>query len=130
MGATASHRESYIDNHPKMHELKDRVSSTDWRQQCEEHPLAFIGLALGGGAIVAALAAGYYRRHRSSSARTVDAHDFTPRKSSATFDKASAALENIKGALLGVAISRFRDYADEILPGFSEHFQKAASDRR
>lgn len=129
MGATASHGENYIDNHPKLHELKDRVSSTDWRQRCEDHPLAFIGLALGGGAIAAALAAGYYRRHRSSGS-IVDAHNSASRKTSATFEKASTALENIKGALLGVAITRFRDYADEILPGFSEHFQKAASERR
>jgi hypothetical protein len=35
----------------------------------------------------------------------------------------------IKGALIGVAATRFKDLVGEIVPGFSEQFQKTQSEK-
>jgi len=32
--------------------------------------------------------------------------------------------DNIKGALIGVAATRFKDFVGEVVPGFHEQFQK------
>jgi hypothetical protein len=32
---------------------------------------------------------------------------------------------NFKGALIGVASSRLKDYLDEFIPGFDEHYRRA-----
>jgi hypothetical protein len=35
------------------------------------------------------------------------------------------AWDNIKGALVGVAATRFKDFVGEIVPGFHEEFRQA-----
>ena len=37
--------------------------------------------------------------------------------------KALETLDNIKGALIGVAATRFKDFVGEVVPGFQEQFQ-------
>lgn len=107
----------------KVHEFKSRgPSAADWKRQFDEHPEVYIGVALVGGALIAALAGSYFRGRRTGEQR----HS----SPSPIMEKAAAALATAKSALLGLAITRFRDYADSVLPGFSEHYQKASSERR
>jgi len=67
MGDKADRIEQYIeqqrgDCRDNMLELKQRVSrSLDWRCQFDERPLAMIGMAFGGGALLATLLRGRSR---------------------------------------------------------------------
>ena len=45
------------------------------------------------------------------------------RDGSARREKAVETWESIKGALIGVAATRFTDYVGQIVPGFQEHFE-------
>ena len=102
-------------------ELERKVKSvTDWEQQFQARPMALIGLAFGGGAILASLMGGRrYSRPRYST-NTPDA----PNRGE-LMGKASDAWDGIKGALAGVAASRVTDYIEGVLPGFKEHFKPA-----
>jgi hypothetical protein len=105
----------------KIHEFKSRgPSAADWKKQFEDHPEVYIGVALVGGALLAVLAGSYMRGRRTGLQ--------TSSSPSPIVEKAAAAFATAKSALLGLAITRFRDYADSVLPGFSEHYQKAAND--
>ena len=40
-------------------------------------------------------------------------------------NKALETWENIKGALVGLAATRVKDYVGEIVPGFQEHYDRS-----
>jgi hypothetical protein len=40
-------------------------------------------------------------------------------------EHALATWDNVKGALVGLAIERFLGYAGELIPGFSDQFKRA-----
>ncbi|MES2223211.1 MAG: hypothetical protein V4587_19855, partial [Acidobacteriota bacterium] len=64
MGQTASQIENHIENKREdlgsnLRELENKVKSvTDWHHQFESHPLVFLGVAFGGGAVVASMFGG------------------------------------------------------------------------
>ena len=126
-------------------ELKEKVQSAmDWRTQFEERPLTMLGLAFSGGVLLSALAP--RPRSRSSSRSS---HDFegnsrasksfdsdpksepilsrTSSSASKTLSKASDTLENVKGALIGVAATKVASYLEEIIPGFVDEYKKSES---
>jgi hypothetical protein len=43
-------------------------------------------------------------------------------------EKATEAWENLQGALVGFAASKVKDYADGIIPGFSEQYRQAETE--
>lgn len=141
MGQTASQIENHIEDKREdlsqnLRELEYKVkSAADWRHQFENHPAVFLGAALGGGMLLGAVvgrSSGSRHRHYnysfpgtaatvSDSAKTTH----TARASSPAMESAMRAWENIKGALIGVAASRLKDYVDEVIPGFSSHYRQA-----
>ncbi len=68
MGQTASQIENHIENKradlsSNLQELEYRVkSATDWRRQFQSRPAAFLGMAFGGGILLAAMTSSGRRR--------------------------------------------------------------------
>jgi hypothetical protein len=114
-----------------LRELENRVdAATNWREQFRARPHLFLGGAIAGGALAAAV--------------------LRPRSSHPVFDSSSESLlasgprndvnvqvraqvldlwNNIKGALLGVAAVRITEYISDVIPGFDEHYRRAAQGR-
>ena len=100
-----------------LRELEHRLdAATDWREQFRARPHLFLGGALAGGALLAAVLRPHHLRAFSRSG--VDGRE-----------QALELWNNIKGALIGVAAMRITAYISELVPGFDEQFQHAAQRR-
>ena len=119
--------ENYIDQKrddlgSNLKELEGKVRGmTDWRQQYQKSPLTAVAIAFGGGIVLASMLAGKSNgRSRNAISRESDApHAGTDHQ---TY-KALETWDNIKGALIGVAATRFKDFVGEIIPGFQEQLR-------
>lgn len=135
MGQTAGQIENYIDNKREhlssnLQELESRVkSATDWRHQFRNRPLMLLGLAFGGGVLIASMSSGRSRRGYSKPGQSTGEGSDNSRPSPAK-ERAMDAWDNIKGAVVGMAATRFKQYADELLPGFSQHYKAAEAERK
>ena len=127
MGETTGQIESYIDSKRddlgfNLKELEGKVKTiADWRQQFQRSPMTAVAIAFGGGIVLASMLGGKSSR-RSRSATW--GGSYTPR--TGTDHQTHQALEtwdNIKGALIGVAATRFKDFVGEIVPGFQEQLR-------
>ena len=117
--------------------------AVDWRAQMDQRPGTMLGIAFTAGIILSALLGGGSRRSHS---RRMDEREVEELKnplnaysseSNADYqaqmdrggDRRSSAvnqtIENVKGALMGVAISKCEDFLEEVLPGFTDHYRKA-----
>ena len=84
-----------------------------------------LGVAFGGGILLATMLGG--RKNRRGE-RGFPSHATGSEPHAGTEQQKHKALEtwdNIKGALIGVAATRFKDFVGEIVPGFQEQFQGA-----
>jgi hypothetical protein len=128
MGEKAERIERHIEQQrsevrDNMLELKQKVRrSVDWRAQVDERPLAMVGLAFGAGFLVSAFLGGRSQPdfNRMSSA------DYRPSGEPSH----SGTLEILKGAVIGLASAKLKDFVEELLPGFQEEFRKAEAGRR
>jgi hypothetical protein len=142
MGQTASQIESHIENKREdlgsnLRELEDKVKSvTDWHRQFKSRPLVFLGLAFGGGAVLASMVGRPSGPRRNSDHKTesrknwTDTSPRTERGPSHAMEKATAAWENLQGALVGIAATKVKDYADRFIPGFAEQYRRAEADHK
>jgi hypothetical protein len=109
-----------------LRELEHRIdAATDWREQFRARPHLFLGGALAGGALLAAILRPAAPRHAFDSST----ENHSSSVSRIGVDSREQALElwnNIKGALIGVAAMRITAYISELVPGFDEQFQHAA----
>ncbi len=129
MGKTTNQIETHIertrdDLGSNIHELEQKVKSvTDWKYHFQNMPMTMMGVAFGGGVLLAAMLGGGRKRSRSFSSYAEPAghapHAGTDRQK----HQALETWDNIKGALIGVAASRFKDFVGEVVPGFNEQFQ-------
>ena len=134
-------------------ELEEKVKSAfDWRTQFQERPGIMLGAAFLGGALVSALlpsmssgnSKGSSRRSKSSiDPWTPYTNRETPYippqvESQSTGSSSSGGYsasktgetwENLKNAAIGMATTRLSQFIEELVPGFSEHYNKAASGR-
>lgn len=135
-------------------ELQHRIKqTTDWRTQFDRHPMAAVGLALGGGLLLGAMVGGGSRlsgsRYRSSdsSSRSYTGGSSSYDSASKSYgsgssssmmslsspgaqfqrSKAMETFDNIKGALLGYAAAQARGWFNQMLPGFDHHYDETAS---
>ena len=102
------------------HQAKDLV---DWRAHVRKNPLAMMGVAFGGGVLLAAMAGPSKSR---SGARLRLAHE------SDGDDEPSMAhdtWEVFKGALLGAAAAEVTSYVVKLLPDFREHLDEQRRER-
>jgi hypothetical protein len=127
MGATTNQIERHIektrdDLGSNIQELERKVkSATDWKQYFRNSALTLIGLAFGGGVLLAS-ASGGERRHSSSS--------YSNSPQARQRDNVLETGDNIKDALLGVAAARFKNYVGEVVPGFKEQLARAEDPSR
>jgi hypothetical protein len=132
MGQTTNQIEAHIENKREelganLKEFEKKVKSvTDWKHHFETNAMTMLGVAFGGGVLMASMLSGGKRRggRRSS-------YNYTPPNtpephagSDLQKNKALETWDNIKGALIGVAATRFKDFVGEVVPGFQEQFQK------
>jgi len=130
-------------------ELEEKVKSAfDWRTQFQERPAIMLGAAFVGGAVVASLLPSRSTvTKRLSSMRHTSSDTWTPytnrepvaqTESSSTrpsytgdysVSKTSETWENLKNAAIGMATASISEFIEDLVPGFSEHYRKAASGR-
>ena len=131
MGETAYQIESHIEQTrhnlgSNLDELEQKVkSATDWRQHFQTMPMTMIGVALGGGILLAAMTGGHKRRRGeraiSSNPPASESRSFgsqVKQGSMQTFD-------HLKDALVGVAAVRLKDLVEDLIPGFRDQYQRA-----
>ncbi len=108
----------------KFSELEGKAKSlTDWRGYFEKSPMTMIGVAFGGGILLASMTGGRRsRRNRYSSERTIS--DNVGSQIASLPSKTMETWEHVKGALFGVASTKAVQFLDEVVPGFGEHFGK------
>jgi hypothetical protein len=136
MGQTANQIEAHIEHTREdlgsnLDQLERKVkSAADWRHQFREKPALMLGAAFGGGILLATMLGGRKApRHRE---RSYPARETTqPHAASDTQKhKALETWDNVKGAMIGLAASRFKDYIGEIIPGFREEFRRTEEKTR
>jgi hypothetical protein len=128
MGETTDQIAAYIDDTrddlgSNLRELEQKVkSATDWKEQFQKSPLTMVGVAFGGGMLLASMVGGKSRRRQGASriAAGPEAHGGTDHQKY----KALETWDNIKGALIGVAATRFKDFVADVIPGFQEQYQR------
>ena len=126
-------RRELLDN---MVELEEKLTrAVNWRSQVEQRPMMMIGLAFGGGVLLSALLGGRSRPRNQvawpaypptlpddprMSGRPLEVSGSTHRARTG-----SATWENVKEALVGVAVAKAGSAVDHLLPGFREQYKKA-----
>ena len=142
MGQAASQIENHIeiereDLGSNLRELEDKVKSiTDWHHQFRNQPLVFLGLAFGGGAVLASMIGRPSGRRHHSNYNPENRTDGTETRSrtrgasSPAIEKAYDAWQNVQGALIGIAATKVKDYANGIIPGFAEQYRQAEAGRQ
>jgi hypothetical protein len=115
-------------------ELQERVKSViDWRVQFEERPGTMLALAFGGGILLSALFPARRVTRASASRRWTAAGVYEPPTSRRQASAAEASINEvpnplnaIKGALIGVAIGKARQFINELVPGFQQELAKGS----
>lgn len=127
MGQTTEQIEAHIEHTrddlgSNLHELEAKVKSiADWKHHFQTKPMTMLGVAFGGGILVATMLGGRKPRRRY----TNQASSVEPRAGT-TYQKHKAleTWDNIKGALIGVAAARFKDFVGDVVPGFHSQYQR------
>ena len=108
-----------------LHELEDKVKqAADWRTYYERNPMMMVGLAFGGGVMLASMLGG--KRERQETPFAAQAPRSAGYLTGATQrDPVSETWQNMKAALIGLAGAKVRSLLDDAIPGFSEHYASA-----
>jgi len=139
MGETPDHIERHIyekrsELGENIHELQQKVkTAVDWRAQFDQRPWVGMGVAFGGGLLLALLFGGRRDSGRSSRDRSGDRWKSESQRASTPHqrdDKTAAIWENIRGAALAVAGSRLSGVLEGVLPGFEEQYRKRQGERQ
>jgi hypothetical protein len=102
-------------------ELERRVEAvTDWQQQFRSRPFLFLGVAAAGGALAAA-ALGRKHLGRGLPGSPSGFVSLAERESG---NPGFEVWNNVKAAALSLAGTRLKEYVDQLLPGFDEHYQR------
>jgi hypothetical protein len=112
-------RDNLADN---LGELQDRFKrATDWRAQVSDRPGTMLALAFGGGILLSSILPSRRRSRSGGPGRP----DVSPPSTAGTDAGVMPNVNALKGALIGVAISKASAYIEDLLPGFKEEFSKA-----
>jgi len=110
--------------------LESKVRDTmDWRNQFQRNPMTMMGLAFGGGVLLSAIIGGR-RSFRPAAGRWQRAGEGQDLGLNYQRHKALEIWDNIRGAAIGVAATRFRNYLQEVIPGFREEYRKTEEEKR
>jgi hypothetical protein len=96
---------------------------TDWRTYYRNNPMLLLGLALGGGLVLGAIAGG------TRSSRGEDPSDKTagrsPRGSTAG-RQIEDTWQIISNALLGLGAAKVMEFVSQVVPGFTDHLNRSS----
>ena len=95
-------------------------SATDWREYFQSSPMTLLGAALAGGVV---LAIATTRNHRRGE-RFVRSAASALRPRAPHVEEVATMLDNMKGALIGMAAMKMKELVGEVLPGFQEEFDR------
>ena len=107
-----------------LHQLENKVrQAADWKTYYDRNPMMMVGLAFGGGVLLASLTGG--RREAAPFAERV------PRNAgyltgTTQGSPVSETWRNMKTALIALSGAKIRTLLDEVIPGFGEHYDNAA----
>ena len=105
-----------------LHELEDKVrQEADWKTHFERNPMTLLGLAFGGGVLLASMIGGPSRR---AVIATPEYQNGKPSSGGLRNTQVADSWGTLKGALIGLAGAKVRDALNEVLPGFSEQYDK------
>jgi len=118
-------------------ELEKKVKkAADWHTYFEEYPMTAIGVAFGGGILLAMLVGDRSRRsyRPTDEDRAWEASELRrpirdQRVLGETREKFSETIDTVKGALIGLATSKVRDMLSDAMPGFREQYENAERSR-
>jgi hypothetical protein len=114
-------------------------SLADWRMYFRNHPLAMMGLALGGGALLGAMTSGMRARDESEydDAHLIepdDSHYGAPSPFASSAARARRTFgdtwDHIAEALLAVASAKAIEFVGQKVPGFREQFASRHPEHR
>ena len=129
MGQTTNEIEAHIegtreDLGSNLNALEQKIKSvTDWKHYFNSSPMTMLGVAFGGGIVLATMLGGSKNRRPGRGFSNPAPAEFQ----AGTNHQKHVALEtwdNIKGALIGVAATRFKDFVGEVVPGFHDQFKR------
>jgi hypothetical protein len=103
---------------------------TDWRTQFHKRPMVMMGVALGGGLLLASVSGRRSKWRRHYAENRAEEGEQHRRGTELQKNKALETFDTIKGALIGVAANTFQDFLGQLIPGFREQFQKTAQEKR
>lgn len=107
-----------------LRELEQKVkNATDWKQHYRNNPMTMVGVAFGGGIMLAAMLGGRKHRRGRDYARVATGAEPNGLASSAPH-KTLETLDIIKDALIGVATAKVKDFVGDIVPGFHDELQR------
>jgi hypothetical protein len=136
MGQATSKIEAHIENTradlgANLQELEQKVKSvTDWKQHFQTNPMTLLGVAFGGGILLATMLGGRKSSRRERSFARLQSVSEPHAGTDGQKHKALETWDNIKGALIGVAATRFKDFVGEVVPGFQEQFHRTEEKAR
>jgi hypothetical protein len=106
-----------------LQELEFKVKqATDWKTYFERNPMTLMGVAFGGGVLLASMVG-----NKNSIAPTVE-QERQPRRNFADHNRRnplSDSWDTLKSALIGFTALKVRKVLDEALPGFGDQLEKA-----
>jgi hypothetical protein len=118
MGQTSTQIESHIrqeraDLASNLGQIEQRAKAAlDWRLHFQKSPLTMMGVAVGAGVLLAAVTARPSRRRNTRREEQRGNGDY--------YRAAAGPWDKVKGALMGVAANRFRQFLSRAVPGFRE----------
>lgn len=114
-----------------LNELQSKVEqATDWRFQFQKRPMLMMGLAVGGGLLLASVTGGRSKSRRRYGEERGDISREHRLGAELQKGKALETFDTIKGAMIGVAANTFKDLLGQLIPGFHEQFEKTAREKR
>jgi hypothetical protein len=136
MGQAASEvRQEIEEQRDELGENLQRLESkvkqtTDWRAQFDERPMLLMGVAFGGGLLLSSLAGGGGKDPGQPEPRRSNDHEpqHTSRPSPER-NELSETIDNIRGALMGLAARELRSFMATAVPGFDQEYRET-TDRR
>ena len=97
-------------------------SATDWREYFQSRPMTMVGAAFAGGVVLAMVTGN--RGHRGAGTLPAISNGAASKPLGPHSQEVVTMIDNVKGALIGMAATRVKDMVGEILPGFRDEFER------
>jgi ElaB/YqjD/DUF883 family membrane-anchored ribosome-binding protein len=140
--------------HEKVQETKDQVQekieevqqkvqdAADWRQQFDKRPMVGLGVAFGGGFLLAGLLGGGSKKKDDKSQSA--SYSYPPQHQNPQYQSyygnggpsggdvgrqhVSSTFDNMKGALMGVAAAQAKSFFEKSVPGFDKEYSQVENE--